>query len=358
VARGRPVTHRVDRLRGALDSLGAASFLVTNPVDVRWLTGFESSNAALVVGRDRVILLTDGRYQEAARAVEGVEVVPAERALTRDIGRRLGDLAEAPVAFQADHVTVAAREELSSGGAELVPARDVLVRLRAVKEEEELEAMRSAARIADDAYARLAREAFTGRTEADLAWTMERFLHEEGGDDVAFPVIVASGPNAAFPHHHPGERRVLSGETVIVDAGARLDGYCSDCTRTFATGELPDELRRAYALCRSAQEKALAAVRVGVAGHELDAIARREIEESGLAEVVHGLGHGVGLEVHELPVLRPEAEGGLVAGNVVTVEPGVYLPGRGGVRIEDLVVVGQDGVEVLTPFTKDLLTLD
>jgi Xaa-Pro aminopeptidase len=352
------VTHRIERLRSALDGLGAASFLVTNPVDVRWLTGFESSNAALAVSRERVVLLTDGRYVQAARAVEGVEVVSTERALMRDIGRRLGELAEAPVAFQADHVTVVAREELGSGGTELVPARDVIVRLRAVKEEEELDAVRRAARIADDAYARLVREAFGGRTEAELAWTMERFLHEEGADGVAFPVIVASGPNAALPHHHPGKRRIEAGETVIVDAGARLDGYCSDCTRTFATGELPDELRRAYAVCRSAQEKALAAVRAGAPARELDAIARREIEESGLAEVVHGMGHGVGLEVHELPVLRPEAEGELVAGNVVTLEPGVYLPGSGGVRIEDLVVVGRDGVEVLTPFTKDLLTLD
>jgi Xaa-Pro aminopeptidase len=284
--------------------------------------------------------------------------VPAERALIRDVGGRLGELAEAPVAFQADHVTVAARDELGAGGTELVPVREVIVRLRAVKEAEELDAIRRAARIADDAYARLVREAFAGRTEADLAWTMERFLHEEGADAVAFPVIVASGPNAALPHHHPGERRIEAGETVIVDAGARLDGYCSDCTRTVATGELPEELRRAYAVCRSAQEKALAAVRAGFEARALDAVARREIEEDGLAEVAHGLGHGVGLEVHELPVLRPEADGELVAGNVVTVEPGVYLPGRGGVRIEDLVVVGEDGAEVLTPFTKDLLTLD
>jgi Xaa-Pro aminopeptidase len=351
------VSRRVELLRERFEHLEAASFLVTNPVDVRWLTGFESSNAALVVRRDSVLLLTDGRYLEAARGVDGVEVVPAERALLPDIGRRLGELAEAPVAFQADHVTVADHEALSSNGAQLVAATGVLIGLRAVKDDDELDDIRRAARIADAAYARIAAERFVGRSEADLAWTMERFLHEEGAEGVAFPVIVASGPNSALPHHHPGGRKVKPNETVIVDAGARIDGYCSDCTRTFATGELPDDLLRAYATCRSAQEQALAAVRAGVAASEPDAIARREIEESGLAEVVHGLGHGVGLEVHELPVLRPEADGELVARNVVTVEPGVYLPGRGGVRIEDLVVVADDRGEVLTPFVKDLLTL-
>jgi Xaa-Pro aminopeptidase len=357
VAGGDLVSARVERLRGELERLGAASFLVTNPVNVRWLAGFASSNAALVVRRDSVLLLTDGRYLESARGVAGVEVLPADRDLAADLGRRLGQLAEPPVAFEADHVTVAAHEALSADGTPLVPAKNVLVGLRAVKDAEELAAVRSAARIAEDAYARLAREPFVGRTEADLAWTMERFLHEEGADAPAFPTIVASGPNAARPHHHPGQRPVGAGETVIVDAGARVDGYCSDCTRTFATGPLPDDLRAAYALCRTAQESALAAVRAGASGRELDAIARAEIDNSGVAVLQHGLGHGVGLDVHELPVLRPTSEDTLTPGNVVTVEPGVYLAGRGGVRIEDLVVVGEDGVDVLTPFTKDLLTL-
>ena len=357
-------------LAGALVSTGSSgsangssssrprSFLVTNPTDVRWLTGFESSNAALVVRRDRVLLLTDGRYVEAARAVDGVEVVRAERELLADIGGRLRELAEAPVAFQADHVTVAGHEALSS---RRHAARAGRPRARRAPRRE---GRRRAGRHPqsrphrDDAYARLAGSPSSGAPRPTLPGRWSGFLHEEGADGVAFPVIVASGPNAALPHHHPGAPAGEAGETVIVDAGARVDGYCSDCTRTFATGELPDDLRRAYALCRSAQEQALAAVRAGVAAREPDAVARREIEESGLAEVVHGLGHGVGLEVHELPVLRPEAEGALVARNVVTVEPGVYLPGRGGVRIEDLVVVGEDGSEVLTTFTKDLLTLN
>ena len=351
------MSDRVEHLRAELERLGAAGFLVSNPVNVRWLTGFESSNAAVAVGPDAVALVTDGRYLEAARAVAGVEVVAADRDLLGDIGRRLGELLNGPVAFEADHVTVAGHEALSADGTSLVPAKGVVVGLRAVKDSEELDAVRRAADSAERAYRRLALEAVVGRTEAELAWTMERLLHEEGSEAPAFPVIVASGPNAALPHHHPGGRRIEAGETVIVDAGAQVDGYCSDCTRTFATGPLPDDLERAYALCRSAQENALAAARAGASGRSLDAIAREEIDGSGLATLAHGLGHGVGLEVHERPVLRPTSDDTLEAGNVVTVEPGVYLAGRGGVRIEDLVVVGEDGVEVLTPFTKDLLTL-
>jgi Xaa-Pro aminopeptidase len=351
------VNARIARLRAEANGLGVATFLVTRPVNVRYLTGFESSNAALVVGRDLVVLATDGRYVEAARALADVEVVQAERNLLSWLGTRLGVLAEAPIAFEADHVTVAGHESLSVEGVELVPTTGVVANLRAVKEEPELAAIRRAARVTDAAYERVAREQLVGRTEAEVAWRLEQVLHEEGADALAFPVIVAAGPNAALPHHHPGARKIGVGETVIVDAGAEVDGYCSDCTRTFATGPLPDTLRRAYALCHSAQESARVAVRAGAAASEVEAIARTRIEESGLAPVLHGLGHGVGLEVHEQPVLRRESTDTLVAGNVVTVEPGVYLPGEGGVRIEDLVAVGADGPEVLSNFTRDLLTL-
>ena len=312
----------------------------------------------LLVGRDRLVLATDGRYVESARALAGVEVVQSQRDLLAWVGGRLGELAASPVAFEADHVTVAGHASLSGGGVELLPTTGVIAGLRAVKDEAELAAIRRAARITDAAYERLAREQLVGRTEADVAWWLEQALREEGAEALAFPVIVAAGPNAALPHHHPGSRRIGAGETVIVDAGAEVGGYCSDCTRTYATGTLPDRLRKAYALCHSAQESALVAVRAGAEASELDAIARERIEESGLGPVLHGLGHGVGLEVHEQPVLRPESPDTLVARNVVTVEPGVYLAGEGGVRIEDLVVVGETGPEVLSSFTKDLLTLD
>lgn len=352
------MNDRIERLRGELGSLGAATFLATSSVNVRYLTGFDSSNAAVLVDADRVVLATDGRYTEAARALEGVELVEADRDIFGFLGSRLGELVESPVAFEADAVTVAAHGALSTNGTTLVPAKGVVLGLRAVKEDAELDAIRRAASVTNAAYERLAQESIVGRAEAEVAWWMEQTLREEGAEGLAFPVIVGSGPNAALPHHHPGSRKIGPSETVIVDAGALVDGYCSDCTRTFATGPLPDLLQQGYALCRSAQENALAAVRAGATGVELDAIARTEIEESGLAPVLHGLGHGLGLEVHELPVLRPTSTDTLVAGNVVTVEPGVYLPGQGGIRIEDLVIVGEQGPEVLTTFTKDLVTLD
>ena len=351
------MNERIGKLRAELDGAGAASFLVTNAVNVGYLTGLQSSNAAAIVGPDSVRLVTDGRYIEAARAIAGVEAVHAEREIAPWLGEHLGELAEAPVAFEADDLTVAAHEALALSTVPLVPTNGVVKRLRAVKDADELDAVRRAARILMDAFDRLAGEDIVGRTEAEVAWWMERTIREEGAHAVAFDTIVASGPNASVPHHHPGERTIETGETVIVDAGARVDGYCSDCTRTFATGPLPEELQQAYAVCRAAQEGALEAVAAGQAARDLDAIARREIETSGIAAVLHGLGHGVGREIHEAPRLADTSQETVVAGNVVTVEPGVYLAGVGGVRIEDLVIVTDDGAEVLTPFTKDLLIL-
>ena len=351
------MTGRVERLRAEMERLEVGSFLVSNPVNVRYLTGFESSNAFLLVRSDDVLLLTDGRYAEAARAVDGADVQVVERDFVPGLARELGRLAEGPVAFESDHVTVARHADLLSTGVELVPAAAVPLTLRAVKERAELDAIRRAAEIVDSVLARFADQSFVGMREADVAWWIVRAIHEEGADDISFAPIVGSGPNAALPHHHPGKRELGAGETVVVDLGAKVDGYCSDCTRTFATGELPEELREAYAVCQRAQGAALAEVRAGVDSQGLDTIARREIEDSG-HEVLHGLGHGVGLEVHELPVLRQTTEGELASGNVVTVEPGVYLAGRGGVRIEDLVVVKEEGADVLSAFTKELVTLN
>jgi Xaa-Pro aminopeptidase len=348
---------RIERLRTELDRLEVASFLVSNPVNVRYLTGFESSNAFVLVQHKEVVLLTDGRYAEAARTVEGVDVQIVERDFLPGLATRLGEMASGPVAVESDHMTVARHAELLSAGLELVPLTAVPLALRAVKEPDELEAIRRAADVVDRVLARLAEERVVGRTEADVAWWIVQAIHDEGADDISFPPIVGSGPNAALPHHHPGDRELGAGETIVVDLGAKVDGYCSDCTRTFATGELPEALQEAYAVCGRAQAAALAEVQAGADSRALDSIARMEIEAAG-QEVLHGLGHGVGLEVHELPVLRQTAAGPLVAGNVVTIEPGVYLAGQGGVRIEDLVVVAEDGAEVLSSYTKDLVTLN
>jgi Xaa-Pro aminopeptidase len=345
------MSDRVERLRAELEE----PLLVTNPTSVRYLVGFASSNAALLVEPERVRLFADFRYAERARAVEGVEFTQTSRALVRD----LAELLEGRIGFEADHVTYAGWETLRAGGAELVPRRGLVERLRAVKDETELTTIREAAAITTRAYERLAEEPFVGRSERELAWRMELMLREEGAEEMAFAVMVLSGANAARPHATPGDDAVERGQTVIVDAGARLRGYSSDCTRTFATGSLPERLREAYDVCLDAQLQSLARVRAGANGREVDALARSIIDATPYRGTFgHGLGHGIGMETHESPGLRPEEEHMLEPGMAVTVEPGIYLEGEGGIRIEDLVIVTEGEPEVLTPYPKELREVD
>jgi Xaa-Pro aminopeptidase len=264
------------------------------------------------------------------------------------------------IGFEASSLTYERYARLHAGGVDLVGRYGLVEELRVVKDEDELAAIRRAAEITNNAFERFADEGgIVGKTERELAWGMEQLLHEADGDSVAFPVAVAAGPNAATPHTVPGERPVGKGEAVIVDAGCTVAGYCSDCTRTFATGPLPDELKRAYDVCLDAQLAGLAAVRPGASGPGVDAAARDRVEAAGFGEAFgHGLGHGVGLLVHEDPRLAKESRHTLAPGNVVTVEPGIYLPGLGGIRIEDLVVVREGEPEVLSGFTKELIVLD
>jgi Xaa-Pro aminopeptidase len=342
---------RLERLRTGLEE----PLLVSNAVNVRYLTGFDSSNAALLVEPDRVRLFSDFRYADAARAVDGVEFVETKRSLFAS----LAELLEGRIGFEADAVSYGSWETLSADGLELVPRRGLVEALRAVKDDSELDAVRRAGEITSEAYARFADEPFIGRTERELAWRLEALFHELGADAPAFESIVASGENAARPHARPTDRQVGAGETVVIDAGVIVDGYCSDCTRTFATGPLPNELTDAYAACLEGQLAGLEAVLPRTTGVDADAAARERIEAAGLGEKFgHGLGHGVGLAVHEAPRLSRESTDTLAAGNVVTVEPGVYLEGLGGIRIEDLVIVREEGPEVLTSFTKDLVTVD
>ena len=226
------------------------------------------------------------------------------------------------------------------------------------KDEDEIAVIRRAAEITSQALERFAEEQFTGRTERDLAWRLDQLFHELGGDGPSFESIVASGPNGARPHARPTDRKIEPGETVVIDAGARVGAYNPDCTRTFATGPLPDRLQEAYDVCLRAQLAGLDAIRPGLSGIDADPSAREVIEEAGLGEQFgHGLGHGLGLEVHEAPRLSRESRDTLAERQVVTVEPGIYLEGLGGIRIEDLVVVREGEPEILTSFTKELVTV-
>ena len=325
------------------------------PVNVLYLTGFDSSNAVLLVEADRVRLFTDFRYAERARELDGVEVEETERHIYSDLEGRL----PRRIGFEADALTYANFELLQAvGGMELARRRGLVESLRAVKEPGELAAIRRATEVTNRTYERLAEERFSGRTEKELVWRMMELFHEEGADEPAFAIDIAAGPTAASPHAVPGDRVVEEGELVLVDAGAKVDGYCSDCTRTFAVGEISDSLHEIYELTRLAQQAGLDAVRPGAIGRDVDAAARAVIADAGYGESFgHGLGHGIGLLVHEAPNLRPESTDVLAAGNAVTVEPGIYLSVVGGVRIEDLVVVTEDGCDALTTFPKELMTV-
>ena len=328
--------------------------IVTNLTNVFYLCGFDSSNAALLVRPGgETTLYTDFRYVESAKSVAGVEVQMAKRSLMADLGERLSGT----VQFEADVLPYLEWERLSAGKAKLVPTSGIVDSVRAVKDEEEVAKLRKAARIADRALEALTAETWVGRSELELAWRLHELVHAHGAQALSFPSIVASGANGALPHAHPTESIVEKNSLVTVDWGAQVDGYNSDCTRTFSTGgTLPDQLRRAYDVCLDAQLKAVSGIKAGMTGIEADAIARDAITAAGFGENFgHGLGHGLGLAVHEAPRLSTESTDTLEAGHSVTIEPGIYLPGVGGVRIEDMAIVRDGGVDLLTSFPKELI---
>jgi Xaa-Pro aminopeptidase len=341
------MSARVERLRRQLEE----PLLVTNPANVRYLIGFKSSNAALLVEADRLRLFADFRYANAAREVEGVEFTETKRDLLGDLAVRLSER----IGFESGFVTYAGYEKLRGGGLELVPRPGLVEALRAAKDDEELDALRRACAITDRVFERLAEERFVGRKEREIAWTLEQLFHDEGSS-AAFESVVASGPNAAKPHGRATDREIGRGETVVIDTGCVVDGYVSDYTRTFATGSLPDELKEAYRVCLEAQAAALDGIRAGLTGVDADRLARDVVDGTRFRGAFgHGLGHGLGLEVHEAPRMSEESGDTLSPGNVVTVEPGIYLEGVGGIRIEDDVVVTNGGIENLTKLRKDLI---
>jgi Xaa-Pro aminopeptidase len=330
-------------------------------VNVRYLTAFTGSNGLAVVGRDLRRFVTDFRYvEQAAEQVDGFdrEQAPPEFLDALADGWPDGELR---LGFEDEDVSVRRHtrlREVLPDRVELVPAGGIVEELRAVKDAGEVERIRAAAALVDEVYGVVREQGLVGRTEREVALTIEEEMRRRGASGPSFPPIVASAERGALPHAEPTAARIPEGTLVTLDVGAVVDGYCSDCTRTWATGELPDDLAAAYNLVRRAQEAALAAVRPGPEGREVDAVARDMITAAGHGDHFgHGLGHGVGLAIHEAPRLARTAKGRLVAGNVVTVEPGVYLPGRGGVRIEDLVVVAEGGPTVLSGTTKDLVTV-
>lgn len=359
------MSDRAERLIGLEPDAGVEALLVSELVNVRYLTGFAGSSGIALVGKQVRAFITDFRYEEQSAE----QVDPSFERLIARAPRDLLDLlddalpgGELRLGIEADHVSVSQHAriaELLGERVELVSCGPLVEQLRAVKEPEEIEKIRAASALADAALERLLREGLVGRTERELALALEHDMRERGAERPAFETIVAAGAHGALPHAEPREVEIRSGQLVVIDWGAELDGYCSDCTRTVAAGDPGAEAREIYELVLEAELAGVQAVRSGQPGRDVDMAAREVIDRAGQGERFgHGLGHGVGLEVHEAPRLSRRSEDVLQSGNVVTIEPGVYVPGALGVRIEDLAVVRDDGCEILTSVPKRLIVVD
>jgi Xaa-Pro aminopeptidase len=339
-----------------LEPLELEALYVTRPENVRYLSGFpHPEDAQVLLSLEGAFLLTDPRYPEAGRESKiPVKVLKREEkeALFKELKGRVG--------FEAEHLPYAALERLRElSPAEWVPTKGVVERLRLKKTPEEVQRIRKAQALAEEALAHALTLLRPGVEEREVALEIEFFLRRRGAEGVAFPPIVASGARGALPHAGASEKRLEPGELITLDLGAKVAGYHSDMTRTFALGKPSPEMRRVYEAVREALEVALQGLKPGRTGKEVDALAREALGRHGLDRYfVHSLGHGVGLAVHEGPGLSPYTEEVLEPGMVVTVEPGVYLPGVGGVRLEELVLITEDGIELLSRFPRELSILE
>lgn len=356
--------ERAERLAQLLRERDLDALLVTELTNVRYLTGFTGTNGVCLVGHGLRAFVTDFRYvEQAEQQVSSFGLLRGKQDLLGDVAKPLATAGARRVGFEDHHLSVRRHQrlrEIVPDDVELVPAGQLVEELRAVKDDDELRAIRAAAGLATEVLEHLRETGFGGRTEREVAGDLDAQIRARDAEP-AFPTIVAAGANGALPHASPGDAPIGAEALVVVDLGCLLDGYCSDCTRTLASDGVPREARSVYELVLETQERALGAVRAGARCREVDALAREAITEAGHGERFgHGLGHGVGLEIHEGPRLSQFADESerLHAGNVVTVEPGIYVPGEFGVRIEDLVVVGEEGPEVLTSFPKALVSLD
>ena len=352
---------RLEKLRTKLEERDLDAFLVSTAENRRYVSGFAGSAGYLVVSRDQAFLATDFRYTEqAAHQSPNFQVVKSGRdwswlveLLNANPYRRIG--------FESQHLTVETYRQLSKSLKELPPKhRPTLVAapgtvesLRTVKDEEELALLQKAIDVADAAMESVATTIVPGETEIQVAWRLEKAMRESGAESLSFDTIVAAGPNGAMPHHMPTDRPIAIGEPVVIDMGAKVNGYCSDITRTICVGEPDERFKATYDIVLGAQLTAIATVRAGMNGEQADNLSRVVINEAGYGENFgHSLGHGIGLEVHEYPGVGAKSNHVLQEGMVFSIEPGIYLSGWGGVRIEDLVLLGSDGAKVLSKATK------
>ncbi|MDX1624385.1 MAG: Xaa-Pro peptidase family protein [Gemmatimonadota bacterium] len=350
------------RVRERFEDSAAVAFVVSSIVNVRYLTGFTGSAGTLALfSEGPALLVTDSRYdpQATEEVDDGVEVRIASRSSLAEVREELASRGAVPVAVEGEHLTVAKWEEWrEEGGPEAEGVTGWVEDVRAVKAPAEVDAIRRAAEIVDGVLAEVLELVRPGVAERKLAAELVHRVLTAGAERMAFDPVVAFGERSALPHARATARELVPGELALFDFGAVVDGYCSDLTRTVSCGDPGDEMREVYDVVHDAQAAAIEGLRGGMSGREADALAREPIEAAGWGERFgHSLGHGVGLEIHEAPKMSKKSEDSVPAGAVVTVEPGVYIAGRGGVRIEDDVVVRSDGCEVLTSAPKDELLI-
>ncbi len=349
--------ERLARIRASLDEFGCDALVVTKQVNIHWLTGFTGSNGTAVITPDSLAVVTDGRYETQIRHQLQSAGVDAELTVTREVEQplRAAVAAAARVGLESEDVSWAAMRRFAGwlDGRELVPTVELIELERRHKDPGEIQRLRLAASIADRALAQVRPELNAGRSELAIARMLEAAMLDFGADEPSFATIVAAGPNSAKPHATPSDRTIEPGDMVVIDFGAKVDGYGSDMTRSFLLGTPSNRQQAVFDAVIDAQAAGVAAVRHGVDEREIDRVCRRRLTDHGLGEAfIHGTGHGIGLEIHENPILSSRATGILRSGYVVTVEPGAYLPDLGGVRIEDSVVVTASGCEPITLSSK------
>ncbi len=357
---------RVAKVREIMHRHKVDAILLTNPISVRYCSGFTGEDSYLLILPRSIILLTDGRFTEQARlSTHGVKIVVRRGEMIATVANVLKRRKIHNIGIEADNLTVVANKRLNSAikPIRIKPLEDVVKRLRQIKDEDEVSSIRASIRVAEGAFRALiagGAKKFIGKTEQQIAADLEYLMRQAGAEKIAFDTIVARGPHSSLPHYKPGgaggfgrAAKIRPGDTVLIDWGAIVKGYCSDLTRMVFIGKIPPRIGRIYEIVLSAQSAAVEALRAGATCGFVDAAAREVISGAGFAEsFTHGLGHGIGMEVHEAPYLGRRNDRRIEAGMVVTVEPGIYLPRRGGVRIEDDFVITGTGPKRLTTLTR------
>jgi len=353
---------RLRKLQTSITEKGVDALLLSQPKNLLYISGFTGSSGWLLISGQNAILATDFRYVEQAKVESpDFEIIQTKQGLRDWLSGLISDLGWHKLGFEANFISYEGYQKLSEAittkqvNLELVPTTGIVEQLRSIKEPEELGFITKAVELVDAAFEQAKGIIRPGITEKEAAWEIEKFLRQEGSEGMPFEIIVASGPNSALPHAQPTEKIIYSGEPVLIDMGARISGYCSDFSRTLFLGETEKSLQEIYNIVLKAQITAIERVESGMDASQADRLARSVVEQAGYGDAFgHGLGHGVGLAVHEFPSLGPSSSDSLADGMVFTIEPGIYLAGQGGVRIEDMVVLENGKARVLTRAEKGI----